>query len=271
MRRLCTICARGGSKGVPNKNLDNQTVKRIFDAYRITDHSLRLEAKNRLNADYGLADVKIRMVGVWDTVGALGIPEGLLHSISRYRYRFHDVTLSSWVDRAFHAVAVDEHRQAFLPSLWQQQLWADEHGQIMEQVWFPGSHCDVGGGFPLDDCALSDLTLRWMANRVTNSCALELDLDRLECMPQCAVSIHDSRTLLYQITDFFEGPLYRVIDGGLGKTGARDPLGTKRETMHPAVDHLFREFAKSPIPHLGAPYQPVNVADYHCRLTASGL
>ena len=80
--------------GVPNRNLDNQTVKKIFEAYRLTDHAQRLAMKADLNAQYGLGtDVKIRMVGVWDTVGALGIPGHLFSVFDQDKYGFLDTEL----------------------------------------------------------------------------------------------------------------------------------------------------------------------------------
>src|SRR5256886_2870028 len=112
-------------------------------------------------------DFRITCIGVWDTVGALGIPVGLCGRLSRRLFGFHDVTLSSRVDRAFHAIAVDERRRPFVPTLWHQQPDASKAGQVLEQVWFTGVHSDVGGGYGWDERDLANLTLRWMANRVT--------------------------------------------------------------------------------------------------------
>ena len=110
---------------------------------------------------------EIRFIGVWDTVGALGIPPigppslyALTKQINR-RWSFHDTQLSSHVRAAFHALAIDEQRKAFEPTLWTQPPNAT--GQEIEQVWFAGIHCDVGGG--LADSSLSDLTLLWMAQK----------------------------------------------------------------------------------------------------------
>jgi uncharacterized protein (DUF2235 family) len=147
--------------GVPNRNLDNQTVKRIFDAYRTTDHTQRLAAKNSLNADYGLADVTIRMVGVWDTVGALGIPGHLFDDFDQEKYGFLDTTLNPCIDKAFHAVAIDERRASFLPTLWSNPDGTPRaNDDKVQQVWFPGVHCDVGGSYA--ETQLSNITLRWM-------------------------------------------------------------------------------------------------------------
>jgi uncharacterized protein (DUF2235 family) len=106
---------------------------------------------------------RIRFIGVWDTVGALGIPsvgpKKLVHWINK-RWSFHDTRLSSWVDGAFHALAIDEKRRPFEPTLWTGQAGA---GQEVEQVWFAGVHGDVGGGYP--DASLADIALWWMADR----------------------------------------------------------------------------------------------------------
>ncbi|QKV73029.1 DUF2235 domain-containing protein [Amycolatopsis sp. Hca4] len=105
----------------------------------------------------------IRFVGVWDTVGALGIPLSggrLIHLLNK-RWQFHDMELTSIVQAAFQALAVDEHRKSFSPAVWQPSKAAN--GQVREQVWFAGAHSDVGGGYRQP--ALSNLALRWMADR----------------------------------------------------------------------------------------------------------
>jgi uncharacterized protein (DUF2235 family) len=161
------------SFGVPNKNLDNQTVKRIFDAYRITDHTQRLATKASLKLEYGLADVTIRMVGVWDTVGSLGIPGHLFNEFDQEKYGFLDTTLNPSIEKALHAVSIDERRASFLPT-----LWSDPDGtprandDKVQQVRFPGVHCDVGGSY--GDTQLSNITLRWM---IDNAKALGLLFD----------------------------------------------------------------------------------------------
>jgi uncharacterized protein (DUF2235 family) len=105
-------------------------------------------------------DVKIKFLGVWDTVGALGIPLDVLKSFNMKFYEFHDTQLSRIVGNAYHAVAVDEHREDYDVCLWDPPALAPQN---MEQRWFVGSHGDVGGGYP--DRRLSDLTLRWMQEK----------------------------------------------------------------------------------------------------------
>ncbi|MGE0698348.1 MAG: DUF2235 domain-containing protein [Hyphomicrobiaceae bacterium] len=105
----------------------------------------------------GARDAPIKMLGVWDTVGALGIPVPQLDDFNKALYEFHDTELSDKVYNAFHALAVDEHRQPFAPTLWDAEI---KPWQRMEQRWFIGSHCDVGGGNP--SSLLSNITLKWM-------------------------------------------------------------------------------------------------------------
>jgi uncharacterized protein (DUF2235 family) len=109
----------------------------------------------------------IRFIGVWDTVGALGIPpigpaflRWLIVRLDK-RWSFHDTELSSHVRAAFQALAIDEQRSAFKPTLWNQS--SDAKNQVLEQVWFSGVHCNVGGG--LADSSLADLPLLWMVQK----------------------------------------------------------------------------------------------------------
>ena len=105
----------------------------------------------------------IRFIGVWDTVGALGIPiGGALINLINHRWEFHDTQLSTTVDAAYQALAIDEKRGPFRPTLWTPQDNPPPE-QRVEQVWFAGVHSDVGGGYP--DHQISDIPLLWMADR----------------------------------------------------------------------------------------------------------
>jgi uncharacterized protein (DUF2235 family) len=108
-------------------------------------------------------EIKIKFVGVWDTVGALGIPLHLLQDVNMKFYEFHDTKLSSIVENAFQAIAVDEHRIDYEVCLWNPDAPAQ---QKVEQRWFIGAHCDVGGGYA--DRRLSDMTLRWMQDKASS-------------------------------------------------------------------------------------------------------
>jgi len=106
------------------------------------------------------ADLRVRYLGVWDTVGALGVPRVLPISIGLNDcYRFHDTTLSRIAAAARHAVAIDEKRAAFAPTLWTNIDAFNPPGAPprVAQAWFPGDHGGVGGGDHvrgLSNCAL---------------------------------------------------------------------------------------------------------------------
>jgi uncharacterized protein (DUF2235 family) len=100
---------------------------------------------------------QIQAVGVWDTVGAMGFPDYAGSSKRVDAFKFADTRLSKKVQHGFHAVALDERRGDFSPTLW------DPEPRIL-QVLFPGAHADVGGGYPTlgDESGLSNLALKWM-------------------------------------------------------------------------------------------------------------
>jgi uncharacterized protein (DUF2235 family) len=105
---------------------------------------------------------RIRFVGVWDTVTALGVPiraiSNVLDKIPLFRHQFHDLTLSASVENGYHALAIDDERKTFHPLLWEADRL--EEYQTLKQVWFSGMHTDVGGGYPVAE--LSDIPLKWM-------------------------------------------------------------------------------------------------------------
>jgi uncharacterized protein (DUF2235 family) len=155
-------------------------VRRVDEAYAFYRSRGRKTHPTSLAAEmfrrmYAHPDMDINFVGVWDTVGSLGIPNGVFRpKFLTNRYSFHDTELSSHVLAAYHALAIDEKRKPFAPTLWQQQAHADR--QTLEQVWFAGVHCDVGGGY--SDPTLGEVPLMWMADRAREH-GLALDPDRL--------------------------------------------------------------------------------------------
>jgi uncharacterized protein (DUF2235 family) len=98
----------------------------------------------------------ITAVAVWDTVGALGIPDFNGSSgQAADAYRFADDMLSANVQYGIHAVSYDELRQSFQPTLWRSR-------DRIKQYWFAGAHADVGGGYPVQESNLSNIALKWM-------------------------------------------------------------------------------------------------------------
>jgi uncharacterized protein (DUF2235 family) len=173
------------ASGLPTQNFDDNLVDAAFEAYRNRDK--RAEILARLQTQYAIEHPKLTMVGVWDTVGSLGIP-AVFGGVSPLIYGFLDTSLSPNVLNAYQALAIDERRSEFPPTLWTGPV---TQGQVVEQVWFSGVHCDVGGGYP--EHGLSDITLAWMASKAV---ALGLQIDPA-AVTQFAVP--DSKHALDQI------------------------------------------------------------------------
>lgn len=131
------------------------------DAYRV-----------RTNPNYACGSsppVTIRYAGIWDAVKAIGFPEVLPGSgLINKPWRFHDSRLTTFVESARHALALDERRALFPPEPWDN---VDELNRAKradptsrdapyQQRWFPGTHGSVGGGG--DIRGLSDGALSWV-------------------------------------------------------------------------------------------------------------
>jgi uncharacterized protein (DUF2235 family) len=107
------------------------------------------------------AGAKIRFIGVYDTVGALGVPLAAAAKVNEPIVGFHDTTLGDIVETAVQALAVDEKRGPYVPTLWTQaENAAALAGQSVLQVWFPGVHSDVGGGYA--DKGIGNITWDFM-------------------------------------------------------------------------------------------------------------
>jgi hypothetical protein len=135
---------------------------------------------------------KVAFLGVFDTVGALGVPGAL-----RQRHKFHDVKLHPSVACARQALAIDEQRIKFEPSLWEAD-GSEDFDTRVKQVWFEGVHSDVGGGY--GDTGLSDTALLWMV-REANSRGLVFDESLLDAYIAGGSSAvrHDSMNAGYRL------------------------------------------------------------------------
>jgi uncharacterized protein (DUF2235 family) len=152
---------------VENKRLPLR-IAMAYGIYRTRDDGPDSPTALQFKAKFSRV-IKIKFLGVWDTVGALGIPLDLLKRLNMQFYEFHDTKLSTIVENACHAIAVDEHRVDYDACLWTPQLKTE---QSLQQRWFVGAHCDVGGGYK--DRRLSDLALGWMQD---NAAAAGLAVD----------------------------------------------------------------------------------------------
>lgn len=142
--------------GLPPANFSQHLIDTAFNAYRDKINRAELLASLGPGALY---NAQITMVGVWDTVGSLGIP-GAVFQLPDPLYGFLDTSLHPDVHNAYQALAIDEKRREFPPTLWTGAL---APGQVLEQVWFAGVHSDVGGSYP--ETGLSNITLSWMLSK----------------------------------------------------------------------------------------------------------
>lgn len=129
--------------------------------------------KIKYNSDCHI-DANVKFLGVWDTVGSLGTPLGILAAGNQKRFAFHDTSPCKIIRSGCHALAIDEHRHDFVPTLWTGVPPTDVR---IEQVWFAGAHADVGGGYVTR--ALADIPLVWMAEKAESD-GLALDWS---CLP----------------------------------------------------------------------------------------
>lgn len=180
-------------------------------------------------------EIIIKFIGVWDTVGALGIPLRGLRWFTRKKYQFHDVELSKIVKRGYHALAIDERREPFGPTLWKDKK---KRGQKIEQVWFAGVHSDIGGGYKCT--GLSDLAFMWMREKVED-CDLAFDNKYIQKVihQDANAGMHDSKISLYKLT---RGTIRQI-----GKKGAD-------EAVHPAAVYRFNTYTPT--------YKPENLDEY---------
>lgn len=120
---------------------EHATVRNIRQAYRHYEETPDSDAARAFAAAYCHEDVPIEMIGVWDTVKALGLKfPGLTKFLAR-KHDFHNHSLGGNVKAAYQALALNEMRQAFAPVLWD----TEGFGGKVEQVWFRGTHGDIGG------------------------------------------------------------------------------------------------------------------------------
>jgi hypothetical protein len=140
--------------------------------------------------------IPTRFIGVWDTVGSLGIPDdlGILNLLDNPKdHTFHNTSLGASVTAARHALAMDENRGAFQPTLWTNV----EPDRNLKQVWFPGAHSDVGGGYR--ECGLADGALKWMIDEARETgLAFDEGICR-QIKPNYQDTMHDPCTGLFAL------------------------------------------------------------------------
>lgn len=215
--------------GLPRKNHEQSDIESIYKLYRDRDNERMEQAKA------GNQTCPIEMIGVWDTVGALGIPVSILKGVSEAVFAFHDTRMSPEVQYACHAVAIDERRESFEPTLWNET--PDTKGRI-NQVWFAGVHSDVGGGYA--ERHHSDIALRWMVKHAQQRGLKMTSASEQQFSIDLSRDIHKS--------------VYEVM--GV-EVGAEDRDASIAEGPMPVVHWSVREKMK-----LNAGYRPVALAKH---------
>jgi Uncharacterized alpha/beta hydrolase domain (DUF2235) len=206
--------------------------------------------------------IDIDFLGVWDTVGALGLPFGNLPILGQADMQFLNTGIRISNKFAFHALAVDENRKAFAPTLWtvdfDKSAQPPHHRRTLSQVeqrWFVGAHANVGGGCQND--TLAQLPLKWMMQKAQTrgiTFRREIELDTVE-----SPAISDS------YSEFMRGA-YKILTGGKRHYRAigQDPVPSSdtqlRESINETIDgSVFERW------RLDKDYRPPNLLEWSAR------
>ena len=152
------------------------TERNVRQIYRLYEKNPDGEAAKAFAREYCHDHVEIEMIGVWDTVKALGLRLPVLWRLTEEQHAFHNHHLGQSVKHGFHALALDETREVFEPVLW--ECPDDWQGQRAEQMWFRGAHGDIGGQLGGFEAArpLANVPLVWMLE-CAETCGLPLPPD----------------------------------------------------------------------------------------------
>jgi uncharacterized protein (DUF2235 family) len=195
------------------RSADKSLIQQAYDLYRDKDIHPDNPKATAFRASFA-QETRIRFIGVWDTVGSLGIPVTGV-PFSRDFYQWHDTELSKIVDYAYHALALDEHRKDFAPAVW--TLRKPQNIDV-EQRWFIGAHSNVGGGYPHDP--LPDLALAWLQQKA-RAAGLGFTADVAVADQAALANIHDSYSeFMFGLYKLFKGDkrYYRAFGRGVNET-----------------------------------------------------
>jgi uncharacterized protein (DUF2235 family) len=205
--------------------------------------------------------IPIWFQGVWDTVGALGVPLPCVPKVSRADFAFLETDLRINYTHAYHALAIDEHREAFAPTLWtkstpkQGDTFPPRAFDKVEQRWFVGAHANVGGGY--DNDLLAQIPLEWMMKKAIGHGLLFRDSVVIDGNEN-ASPIHDSLAEMvhgiYEVLTFGKH-YYRPI--GVEPVDTGDAVIT---TINESIDVTVFDRCRS-----DATYRPRNLLDWATR------
>ncbi len=159
------LCGLINNCGILKRN----NARLFVEAWRIYKNSAKqcrpnADAVKTFRSKFCHQSRNVHFVGVWDTVGALGIPFSLM-GLFDGDDEFYNTKMGGNVAIARHALAIDEQREDFEPTIWKPRPGVD-----LKQVWFAGVHSDVGGSYPPDKktgLRASDVPLQWMMREAT--------------------------------------------------------------------------------------------------------
>ncbi len=212
--------------------LKRQHADRIPEAYQLYRKRSKSSSPSAAQPSdfrhrYAVADIThIDFVGVWDTVGSLGIPVPFWGTLGEQEFMFHDTSPSKIILHARHAVAIDENRVDFTPT-----LWDNKPGFDLQQVWFAGVHSDVGGGYP--EQQLSDCACRWMVDQVSGF-GLTFETHLLDAIqednPARKDTLHNERKGIYKLRDAYIRPISGALHHSVKERWDADLQGYRRKS-----------------------------------------
>lgn len=199
-----SLCGLINNCGIVKRN-NAALIQKAFNHYKKSGsaYSPNGEKSLEFRKNYSHASRNVHFVGVWDTVGAMGIPISFLGFFDD-KDEFYDTKIGANIKTARHALAIDEHRSDFEPTIWLPQKNMD-----LQQVWFSGAHSNIGGSYKpdKDGTVLSDNSLAWMIKEaskaglsIENHLTKQLKLNPLS-------TLHNSRRSFYRIKKKYFRPL----------------------------------------------------------------
>lgn len=171
-------------------------IEKAYDIYTISNREKRETLAHDFIKRHHTMWTRIKFIGCFDTVAALGLPSKFLNAILEvipwYKNDFHDFKLSESIENAYHAISIDDERKTFHPVLWDAEtIHTEKLDQKLLQVWFLGMHTDVGGGYPKSD--LSDITLVWMLEKAIHHGLLTYKYHKIKIKEDANGHMHNSR------------------------------------------------------------------------------
>lgn len=248
------------------------SVSQLYGRYRCrTDKTIRdLVVSGGANQALGLEEqwvlryskpINIEFVGVWDTVGSLGIPVGKKRNIEKYRFLETHLRLSNV--NAYQALAVDERRASFAPTLWTRTDVIGSSNPAparplanVEQRWFVGAHANVGGGYASD--LLAQIPLKWLMTKAQAhglKFRADVDVEGDNALPPITDSYAGFLGGIYRR---FSSPYYRPI-GAAAQTGTGATTSTINETVDKSVFDRWQADTS---------YRPQNLQEWAKRVGA---